>query len=1044
MYSIVIPTYNHLEDCLIPCIESLKKYTELSRQDIEIIIVANGCVDGTKEYLAAEKQIDKIIWVDDACGFPIAVNKGIEAAKGKYIVLLNNDTVLLDQKTNSWLEILREPFLKDPSVGITGPMLTMNVPGVNRIFLIFFCAMISREVIQKIGLLDESFSPGFGEDCDFCWRAEDAGYKLIQVPDNSSFEPSANFRVGSFPIYHKGNLTFKEAGKSVSEAFTRNLARLKEMYGADLDKAMSLDGYMPIAELHWLARAAQKHNKILEIGSWHGKSTRALADNTSGKVFAVDHWQGSSNEPENHFSAAWEEGDHAFMEFFSGNKDLITSGKILPLRMRSFNACKTLQQLNEKFDMIFIDGEHTYDGVKKDVIGCLPLLANGGLICGHDYGAWAGVKEAVDESLNIDGIFHTIWFKEFGEVDAGNTSEKPKVFDCFLFYNELELLELRLNELDPVVDEFIILESPITTTGQPKPLYFTENRERFSKFLHKIRCIILNDLPTDGDTWARERFARDKFNSLVTGKDTDIVIISDLDEIPSAEAVKKYKPEMGLMSFDQKLYYYWLNCYNDQWDWAKILSVGLFKTMTACQVRYTKAPSIEGPGGWHFSFQGGVDRIMQKISAWTHSEYNRPDINNKEHIENCINTPCDVLKRENIPMKFVGLDESFPKFVLDNQDTIFKGWIKKVNPMIEVSNKEKPVAELKRGVTAYISTKDRYFSSLPLAINSIISQSLKPNKLVIYDDGEQKNLTNEPLYLQLFKMLEINSIEWEVRFGPKIGQVKNHQSMLDTAETEYLWRLDDDNVANPDVLETLVNYLDTNPKVGAVGGCVIDPNRPIICNPAVASSNLADIYLGANAQWYKYTEHSPKHVEHLYSTFLYRVEAGKHGYNESLSPAGHREETMFTYEMIRNGWELVFLPGVTTWHFRNNSGGIRSFIYQDYWLRDEQIFQSKLREWGIKTNSYKFFLNKGGLGDHFAMKKAIMNHVDKLSGIIPVVFTTYPGIFGDIGLVEASVAEGALLLGSDEVHNVYHFMADKGWDKKLYQAYEQMYFGELR
>ena len=147
--------------------------------------------------------------------------------------------------------------------------------------------------------------------------------------------------------------------------------------------------------------------------------------------------------------------------------------------------------------------------------------------------------------------------------------------------------------------------------------------------------------------------------------------------------------------------------------------------------------------------------------------------------------------------------------------------------------------------------------------------------------------------------------------------------------------------------------------------------------------------------------------------------------------------------MIRNGWKLVFLPGVTTWHFRNNSGGIRSFIYQDYWLRDEQIFQSKLRKWGITTNNYKFFLNKGGLGDHFAMKKAIMNHVDKLSGIIPVVFTTYPGIFEDIGLVEASVAEGALLLGSDEVYNVYNFMADKKWDKKLYQAYEQMYFGEV-
>ena len=483
MISIVIPTYNHLEDCLKPCIESIKKYTDLAQA--EIIIVANGCTDGTREYVQSLGGQFKLLWFDEGIGYTKATNEGIKASKGEYIVLLNNDIELLPQQHNQWIETLKAPF-DDYHVGISGPMVCDSRIGGGHKYAIFFCVMIPRKVMDDVGLLDEMFSPGFCEDNDWCARAELLRYRIAQVPD-SNYKMSGNNMVGSFPIYHKGNRTFSPLS-TTSAVFERNIKLL--------------------------------HKK--------------------------------------------------------------------------------------------------YPPVKKG-----------------------------------------------------------KVFDCFLFYNELEILDIRLHELDSVVDEFILVESTITTTGHPKPLYFAENKERFSKFLHKIKCITFTDLP-NGDTWARERYARDKIKEYVNGNDNDIVIISDLDEIPNAEVVKRYHPSMGLRCFDQKIYYYWINCLQGEWDWCKIIGYKDWKNMTPCQIRYTHCPKLEGHGGWHLSFMGGVDRIMDKIRAWTHHEYNRPDIVNREWITEAINTPKDVLRRPNIPVKFVPLDDTFPKYVLENKETLFKDWIKQI------------------------------------------------------------------------------------------------------------------------------------------------------------------------------------------------------------------------------------------------------------------------------------------------------------------------------------------------------------------------------
>lgn len=243
-FSIIIPTYNHCEDLLKPCINSILEYTDL--EEVEIIVVANGCTDKTADYIhelqrrlqntpkrsRKEKQRKdriKLIEEKQALGYPKAVNLGLRAATGDFIILLNNDTVLLKQSRNQWLHILEEPFKSDPLVGITGPIKS-TMPEINREFIIFFCTMIKRQVIEDIGVLDEIFSPGSGEDTDFCVRAEDAGYTTAAVPDNNLSILNKKTYSGGFPIYHEGEATVNEL-QDWNEVFLKNAQILISRYG---------------------------------------------------------------------------------------------------------------------------------------------------------------------------------------------------------------------------------------------------------------------------------------------------------------------------------------------------------------------------------------------------------------------------------------------------------------------------------------------------------------------------------------------------------------------------------------------------------------------------------------------------------------------------------------------------------------------------------------------------------------------------------------------------------------------------------------------
>jgi len=174
----------------------------------------------------------------------------------------------------------------------------------------------------------------------------------------------------------------------------------------DISKALTIPGWMSERELTWLAMRAQECNIIVEFGSFYGRSTRALADNTDGVVYAVDPWNG--DYPDESGVALKAVNTYVMPQFVRNLEDHIANDKVFPVRGYSFNFV-----MKCSVDMVFIDGDHRYESVKKDILKAQELLRDGGIICGHDYNhpLWTGVNKAVHELLGKVQVEDTIWWK---------------------------------------------------------------------------------------------------------------------------------------------------------------------------------------------------------------------------------------------------------------------------------------------------------------------------------------------------------------------------------------------------------------------------------------------------------------------------------------------------------------------------------------------------------------------------------------------------------------------------------------------------------
>ena len=231
------------------------------------------------------------------------------------------------------------------------------------------------------------------------------------------------------------------------------------------------------------------------------------------------------------------------------------------------------------------------------------------------------------------------------------------VIDCIPFFNELDILKLRLHILDPLVDRFVIEEATHTFSGLPKDLCFEKNREMFEEFLPKITYLVVDNSPEEISTHERDKFQKNALaKALTDASDEDVLILSDVDEIPNPavlqELVKRFDPDK-IYHLAQRNFYCYLNMEEVSGNLLSItgefpgverrmwLGTKVFakKNIPESGIIDLREISPEDPrsvrvadGGWHFGYMGSCHetdvsrRVGTKVVAAAHQEYNTEDV----------------------------------------------------------------------------------------------------------------------------------------------------------------------------------------------------------------------------------------------------------------------------------------------------------------------------------------------------------------------------------------------------------------------------------
>lgn len=256
-----------------------------------------------------------------------------------------------------------------------------------------------------------------------------------------------------------------------------------------------------------------------------------------------------------------------------------------------------------------------------------------------------------------------------------------EIIDGFLMYNELELLEIRLYELEPVVDKFVLVEATHTHQGGEKPLYFDDHKSWFNKY--NIQHIIVPTLqpnkPTAKEVWENEIWQRNHIADGFTDFRDDIGMVSDVDEIPSREFVKQLPKIRTVWKVKQRMSYYAMNTVANDMEWygTVIAPTITVKKVTPQVLRDCRndprTPTGTGYGGWHFSYLGTPEFISDKLQAFTHSEYNTPEFTDVERIRQRIAAGEDILGRG---YKFDKIDSTiYPHLVKEDPERFNKYFV---------------------------------------------------------------------------------------------------------------------------------------------------------------------------------------------------------------------------------------------------------------------------------------------------------------------------------------------------------------------------------
>ena len=294
-----------------------------------------------------------------------------------------------------------------------------------------------------------------------------------------------------------------------------------------------------------------------------------------------------------------------------------------------------------------------------------------------------------------------------------------KIYDCFMFFDETMMLEIRLNILNKFIDKFIITESKFSHNGKEKKLNF--DIKKFSEFKSKIEYIIIDKQPKDIlqedaddsvvrkdekkiiNSLKRENFQREMLSKGLVGlNQNDLVIISDVDEIPNLNNFKFEEVADQIIIFKQKMFYYKLNLYYENFDWFgskavikknfispqwlrniknKNYSKWRFDTYFS-QKKYNNIKFIEN-GGWHFTCVKSPEEVHKKLLSYLHhqdyesAKMNLDDLKQKMKNKNILydhNQDKKNNNKWNTDKKLIKINTNFlPEYLIKNTDK-YKEW----------------------------------------------------------------------------------------------------------------------------------------------------------------------------------------------------------------------------------------------------------------------------------------------------------------------------------------------------------------------------------
>lgn len=267
-----------------------------------------------------------------------------------------------------------------------------------------------------------------------------------------------------------------------------------------------------------------------------------------------------------------------------------------------------------------------------------------------------------------------------------------KIYDCFTFFNEFELLKLRMQLLNDVVDYFVIIEANKTQQGKEKEFNFEKRLSDYVEYKNKIIYIKIEDMPESKgvDDWTLEHFQRNGImRGLTDCKPDDIILISDVDEIPNPNTLRDLvKNKISIrfwfseypfkkkirryikwwfrirvfsgnvlekypLVFEQDLFYYFLNC-KSKGKWYGTITIRYKNINTPQELRNerSKLPRIKN-GGWHFSYLGGIDKIFLKLGAIIEGTAANVSM---DYLQDCINQGTDIYGRKGKEYEYEFID----------------------------------------------------------------------------------------------------------------------------------------------------------------------------------------------------------------------------------------------------------------------------------------------------------------------------------------------------------------------------------------------------